>query len=88
MREALDAFLPRDYRRLPAEAGLHLAVTGPRDPADPGLYPALLQRGLLVSSLRLTYSFSPGESGFLLGFAALPSAAVAPAMKILGSALT
>ena len=54
MREALDQFLPAGYRRLPAEAGLHLTVTGPSDPADPDLAPTLRRHGLLVPSLRRT----------------------------------
>ena len=52
MREALDQFLPAGYRRLAAEAGLHFAVTGPSDPADPDLAPSLRQHGLREACLR------------------------------------
>jgi GntR family transcriptional regulator/MocR family aminotransferase len=87
MREALDRFLPAGYHRLPAEAGLHLTVTGPRDPADPDLWPALQRRGLHVASLRRTYATRPPRPGLLLGFAALPDPAVEPAIRALGAAL-
>jgi DNA-binding transcriptional MocR family regulator len=88
MREALDRFLPAGYRRLPAEAGLHLTVTGPVDAADPDLEPLLRQHGLLVSSLRRTYAASPSAAGVLLGFAGLPGSLVVPAVQALTSALT
>jgi GntR family transcriptional regulator / MocR family aminotransferase len=87
MREALDRFLPAGYHGLPAEAGLHLTVTGPADAADAELWPALRQQGLQVSSLRRTYAFDEPRSGFLLGFAALPEQAVGPAVRGLGAAL-
>jgi GntR family transcriptional regulator/MocR family aminotransferase len=87
MREALDQFLPAGYRRLPAEAGLHLTVTGPSDPADPDLAPTLRQHGLRVPSLRRHYAFSPPAAGLLLGFAGLPDPRVVPAVRALRSAL-
>ena len=87
MREALDQFLPPGYRRLPAEAGLHIVVTGPSDPTDPDLALALRQHGLLVSSLLRTYAFSPPANGILLGYAGLPEQHVAPAVRALSAAL-
>jgi GntR family transcriptional regulator/MocR family aminotransferase len=87
MREALDHYLPTGYRRLPAEAGLHVTATGPADPADPDLAATLRQHGLLMSSLRRTYAFSPPAAGLLLGYAGLPTTAVVPAVRALGSAL-
>jgi GntR family transcriptional regulator/MocR family aminotransferase len=84
---ALDRFLPAGYRCLPAEAGLHVTVTGPRDPADPAVEQALRQRDLLVASLRRTYAFNHPTTGFLLGFAGLPAALVSSAVSALGAAL-
>jgi GntR family transcriptional regulator/MocR family aminotransferase len=88
MRQALDQNLPAGYRRLPAEAGLHLTVTGPRDAGDPDLRPILRQHGLRVSSLRWSYAFSPPAAGFLLGFAGLPDSLTVPAVRALTTALT
>jgi GntR family transcriptional regulator / MocR family aminotransferase len=88
VRAALDQFLPATYRPLPAQAGLHFAVTGPSDPGDPDLAAALRQRGLLVASLRRTYAFSPPSAGLLLGFASLPAPHVLPAVLALSSALS
>jgi GntR family transcriptional regulator / MocR family aminotransferase len=87
MRQALDQFLPAGYRRLPAEAGLHLTVTGPSDPADPDLAATLRQHDLLVTSLPRTYAFSPPVAGLLLGYAGLPGPLVVPAVRALGSVL-
>jgi DNA-binding transcriptional MocR family regulator len=87
MREALDRFLPADYRRLPAEAGLHVTVTGPADPADPDVAASLRQASLLVSSLRRTYAFGPPATGLLLGYAGLPTGVVVPAVRALSSVL-
>ena len=87
MREALDQFLPVGYRRLPAEAGLHVTVTGPADPADPDLAATLRQHGLVVTSLRRTYAFSPPATGLVLGYAGLPTGVVVPAVRALSSAL-
>jgi GntR family transcriptional regulator/MocR family aminotransferase len=87
MRQALDQFLPAGYRRLPAVAGLHLTVTGPSDPADPDLAATLRQHGLLVTSLRRTYAFSPSAAGLLLGYAGLPDPLVVPAARALSSVL-
>ena len=84
---ALDRFLPAGYRCLPAEAGLHVTVTGPRDPADPAMEKALRQHDLLVSSLRRTYAFNRPTAGFLLGFAGLPTAQISSAVHTLGAAL-
>ena len=87
MREALDQFLPVGYRRLPAEAGLHVTVTGPADPSDPDVAATLRQHGLLMSSLRRTYAFGPPATGLLLGYAGLPTGVVVPAVRALSSAL-
>jgi GntR family transcriptional regulator/MocR family aminotransferase len=87
MREALDRFLPAGYRRLAAEAGLHVTVTGPADPDDPDVEATLRQHGLLASSLRRTYAFGPPATGLLLGYAGLPTSAVVPAVHALSSAL-
>ena len=87
MREALDRYLPAGYRRLPAEAGLHFAVTGPSDAADPDLAARLRQHDLLVSSLRRTYSFGPPATGLLLGYTGLPDPLVVPAVRTLSSVL-
>ena len=87
MRHALDRLLPADFRRLPATAGLHLAVTGPRDPTDPDLADLLLHHGLLVPSLRRHHAFGPPTDGLVLGFAGLPTEFVVPAMSALVSAL-
>jgi GntR family transcriptional regulator/MocR family aminotransferase len=87
VRDAVDQCLPAGYHRLPAEAGLHLTVLGPRDPADPEVDPALRRQGLLVSSLRRTYAFTPPMSGLLLGFAGLPDDLIVPAVRALGAAL-
>jgi len=87
MREALDRYLPAGYRRLPTEAGLHFAVTGPWDVTDPDLAAALRQHDLLVSSLRRTYAFSPAATGLLLGYAGLPDPLVVPAVRTLSSVL-
>lgn len=87
MREALDQFLPAGYRRLPAEAGLHLTVTGPSDPADPDVAPTLRRHGLLVPSLRGHYAVSPPLAGLLLGYAGLPDPRVVPAVRVLTSVL-
>jgi GntR family transcriptional regulator / MocR family aminotransferase len=87
MREALDRFLPAGYRRLPAEAGLHLVVTGSADPADPEMAPILREHGLRVPSLRRHYAFSPPAPGLLLGYAALPDPLVVPAVRTLSSVL-
>jgi GntR family transcriptional regulator / MocR family aminotransferase len=87
MREALDQYLPAGYRQLPAEAGLHFAVTGPADPADPDVAATFRQHGLLMSSLRRTYAFSPPTTGLLLGYAGLPTGVVVPAVRALSSAL-
>ena len=87
MREALDQFLPAGYRRLPAEAGLHVTATGPADPAEPDVAAALRQHGLLVTSLRRTYAFGPPATGLLLGYAGLPTGVVIPAVRALSSAL-
>ena len=78
MRQALDQFLPAGYRRLPAEAGLHIAVTGPSDPAEPDLAATLRQHGLLVTSLPRSYAFSPPTNGLLLGYAGLPDRRCGP----------
>jgi GntR family transcriptional regulator / MocR family aminotransferase len=86
-RQSHDQLLPTTYRPLPAQAGLHLAVSGPSDPADPDLAAALRQHGLLVSSLRRTYAFSPPSAGLLLGFTGLPAPLVVPAVRALSSAL-
>ncbi len=88
MREALDQLLPAGYRRLPAVAGLHVTVTGPRDPMDPDMEPALARHGVRVSSLRRTYAFSPSNAGFVLGFAGLPTPLVVPAVRALTSTLS
>jgi GntR family transcriptional regulator/MocR family aminotransferase len=87
MRRALDQLLPPGYRRLPAEAGLHITVTGPRDPADPDLASTLRQQGLLVASLRRTYAFGPPTPGLLIGYAGLPDPLVVPAIRTLCSTL-
>lgn len=88
MGEALDMVAPAGYRRLPAVAGLHVALLGPRDPDDGGVWQRLQARGLLASSLRRTYASGRGESGFLLGFASLGEREVGPAMRALGEVLT
>jgi len=88
MRLALDRFLPDGYRRLPAQAGLHLTVTGPRDPGDPDLAKVLRQQGLRVSSLRRSYAFSPPTTGSLLGFGGLPTEQVTPTVRAFTAALT
>jgi GntR family transcriptional regulator/MocR family aminotransferase len=87
MRQALDRFLPAGYRRLPATAGLHLAVTGPADPADPDVADHFRHHDVRVASLRRNYSFGAPADGFLLGFAGLPTELVGPAMDALESAL-
>ena len=87
MRHALDQYLPAGYRRLPAEAGLHLTVTGPSDPAEPELAATLRRHGLLVTSLPRTYAFSPPTNGLLLGYAALPEPHVVPAVRALSAVL-
>ncbi len=85
MREALDRNLPAGYQRLPAAAGLHFAVTGPSDPADPAVSAALRQHGLLVTSLRRTYAFGPPVTGFLMGYAGVPDSHVVPAVRALSA---
>jgi GntR family transcriptional regulator/MocR family aminotransferase len=87
MRKALDQFLPAGYRRLRAEAGLHFAVTGPSDPAEPDMAATLRRHGLLVPSLRRTYEFSPPATGLLLGYAGLPDPLVVPAVRALSAVL-
>jgi len=87
MGQALDRFLPAGYRRLPAMAGLHVAVTGPRDPEDSDVEPALRRHGVRAASLRRTYAFSPSAAGFVLGFAGLPTPLVVPAVRALTTAL-
>jgi GntR family transcriptional regulator/MocR family aminotransferase len=87
-RSALDRLLPAGYRTLPAHAGQHLTVTGPRDPSDQDLQPILHQHGLEVSSLRRTYAFDPPSPGFLFGFAGLPDVLTVPAIRALATALT
>jgi GntR family transcriptional regulator/MocR family aminotransferase len=87
MRQALDRFLPTGYRPLSADAGLHITVTGPRDPADPDLQPIIRGHDLRVSSLRLSYAFSTPTPGLLLGFAGLPTDHVVPAVRTLGTVL-
>jgi GntR family transcriptional regulator/MocR family aminotransferase len=87
MREALDRYLPTGYQRLPAVAGLHFAVTGPSDPADPAVSATLRQHGLLVTSLHRTYAFGPPVTGFLLGYAGLPDSQVVPAVRALSALL-
>jgi GntR family transcriptional regulator/MocR family aminotransferase len=88
MREAVDHLLPADYRRLPAHAGLHLTITGPRDPLDPDLAPILRQHGLLIGSLRRTHSFTTPNPGLLVGFAGVSAAHITPAVEALTAALT
>jgi GntR family transcriptional regulator/MocR family aminotransferase len=87
MRDTLDKLLPGGYRRLPADAGLHLIVTGPRDAGDPDLAPILRQHDLYASSLRRTYAFSPPRTGFVLGFAGLPSSLIPRAIRTLAAIL-
>ena len=87
MRQALDRFLPDGYRQLPAVAGLHITVTGPRDPWDPDLDPALARHGVRAASLRRTYAFDPPGAGFVLGYAGLPTPRVVPAVRALTAAL-
>jgi GntR family transcriptional regulator / MocR family aminotransferase len=87
MRQALDRFLPDEYRQLPAFAGLHVTVTGPRDPWDPDLDPVLARHGVRAASLRRTYAFEPTGAGFVLGYAGLPTPRVVPAVRALAAAL-
>ncbi|MEV6298956.1 PLP-dependent aminotransferase family protein [Actinoplanes sp. NPDC051861] len=78
--------LPAGYRLLPADAGLHLAVVGPNTPPDPDLRHRAAARGVLLTSLRRSYQQHPTAS-FLLGFGALPTGRVAPAVAALTEAL-
>jgi GntR family transcriptional regulator / MocR family aminotransferase len=88
MREALDRLLPSGYRLLPAAAGLHFAVIGPADPADPDMAASLREHNLLMASLRHTYAFSPPADGLLIGYAGLADPLVARAVGALRSVLT
>ena len=88
MRRALDRFLPAGYRPLSAGAGLHIAVTGSRDAADPDLQPIIRAHGLRASSLRLSYGFTAPTAGFLLGFAGLATEQVVPAVRTFSAMLS
>nr|BFE88342.1 hypothetical protein GCM10020093_109430 [Planobispora longispora] len=86
-RELLDR-LPAGYRPLPAQAGLHLAVTGPRSAAQADVCQNLLPHGVLIGSLRRTYQVPGSVAGFLVGFGALPTEQVAAAIDALATGLT
>jgi GntR family transcriptional regulator/MocR family aminotransferase len=74
--DALGELLPRGYRPLPAEAGLHITIVRPELPPDRSVWSLLKSRGFLIGSLRLTYRFTDPTPGFLVGFGALPTSSV------------
>jgi DNA-binding transcriptional MocR family regulator len=75
--------LPAGYQQLPAHAGLHLAVVGPDTPQDTAFDDLAVEHGVLLSSLRRTYQHRQPVDGFLVGFGALPTTDVAPAITAL-----
>lgn len=81
MWDMLGELLPPGYRRLPAYAGLHIAVVGPEDER---VYAA---PEVLVSSLRRTYHFGDPVAGLLVGFGALPTNRLAEGCRALVAAL-
>jgi GntR family transcriptional regulator / MocR family aminotransferase len=85
--ESLGQLLPVECRPLPAQAGLHVAILRPKLPADRQVWSVLESRGLQVGSLRRTYHFTDPAPGFLVGFGALPTAAVSTACRIFAQAL-
>jgi GntR family transcriptional regulator/MocR family aminotransferase len=87
MWAALGHLLPPGYRRLPAEAGLHLTVLSPAAALDRRLWSVIEKHDLLVGSLARTYQFSDPASGFLLGFGAVPTQLVTTAVRAFCSAL-
>ena len=87
MWKALGQLLPSGYRRLPAEAGLHLTVVSSATGSDDRLWRVIEKRDLLVGSLARTYQFSDPVSGCLLGFGAVPTRLVTTAVHTFCSAL-
>jgi GntR family transcriptional regulator / MocR family aminotransferase len=85
--ESLGQLLPVGCRPLPAQAGLHVAILRPKLPADRQVWSLLDSRGLQVGSLRRTYHFTDPAPGFLVGFGALPTAAVSTACRVFAQAL-
>ena len=79
--------LPAGYRRLAAQAGLHLAITGNDVPDDDHLRAVTEQHDLLIGSLRLCYQATDPLPGFLVGVGALPTSDVEVACQTLRSAL-
>jgi GntR family transcriptional regulator/MocR family aminotransferase len=84
--EALE-LLPAGYRRLPAPAGLHLAIIGADVPGDDRLLAVTAAHKLLVGSLRYCYQVTDPVPGLLVGFGALPTSHVLAACQTLRSAL-
>jgi GntR family transcriptional regulator/MocR family aminotransferase len=84
---ALGELLPRGYRRLPAEAGLHITIVPPDLPPDQAVWSLLESRGFLIGSLRMTYSFTEPTPGFLIGFGALPTSSVSAACQAFAETL-
>jgi GntR family transcriptional regulator / MocR family aminotransferase len=85
--DALGELLPAGYRRLPAEAGLHITIMQPELPPDRSVWSILESRGFLIGSLRLTYRFTEPVAGFLIGFGALPTPSVSAACRAFADAL-
>jgi GntR family transcriptional regulator/MocR family aminotransferase len=77
----------RGLTPLPGKAGVHLAVLAPDVPDDTTLAAQALRRGLLISSLRLTYQFTEGRGGVVLGFGAIATEDIPPAVTLLGETL-
>jgi hypothetical protein len=69
------------YRRLSANAGLHLAITGADVPDDDQLLAATAAHNVLVGSLRYCYQVTDPVPGLLVGFGALPTSQVGPRAK-------
>ncbi len=84
---ALGATLPAGYRRLPSQAGLHVAVVNPDAPGDPDLIATANARGIDFGSLRLNYHSSDPVGGLLLGFGAVPTATVPHAAEAVADLL-
>jgi len=74
--DGLGATLPAGYTRLPAVAGLHIAVVAPGLGGEP-----LAHTDVRYSELGRCYAAEPVRDGFLLGFAGIPTALLPEAIK-------
>lgn len=86
--DELRRLAPADARTLPAHTGLHVTLVAPSAPDDDTIVARAVERDLLVSTLRRTYQFSTPVPGVVVGFGAIATDDVTPALERLATCLS